>query len=43
MQNRQLVSVAQGIAHRIRHLVEAMNRLDLQIKGEVDVIKDYHA
>jgi len=34
---------AEGIADRIRHLVEAMNRLDLQIAGEVEVIKDYYA
>jgi hypothetical protein len=34
--------VTEAIADRIRHLVEAMNRLELQIASEVEVIKDHY-
>lgn len=32
-----------GMVDRIRHLVEAMNRLELQIASEVEAIKDQYA
>ena len=31
-----------GLGDRIRHLVEAMNRLELQITGEAEVLKDHY-
>ena len=34
--------MTEAIADRILHLVEAMNRLELQIASEVEVIKDYY-
>jgi hypothetical protein len=34
--------VSEGISDRIRHLVEAMNRLELQIASEAEVIKDHY-
>lgn len=39
----QLLSVTEGLADRIRHLVEAMNRLELQIASEVEMIKDHYS
>jgi hypothetical protein len=32
--------MSEGMADRIRHLVEAMNRLELQIAGEAEILKD---
>jgi hypothetical protein len=34
--------VSEGVADRIRHLVEAMNRLELQIAGEAEILKDHY-
>jgi hypothetical protein len=42
-QDAQSFSVSEGgLADRIRHLVEAMNRLELQITGEAEVLKDHY-
>lgn len=35
--------MADEITDRVRHLVEAMNRLELQITGEFEAIKDQYA
>lgn len=43
MQSRQMSSVTEGIAERVHHLVEAMNRLELQITNEAEAIKDHYA
>jgi hypothetical protein len=32
--------MSEGMGDRVRHLVEAMNRLELQIAGEAEVLKD---
>jgi hypothetical protein len=32
--------MSEGMVDRIRHLVEAMNRLELQIAGEAEILKD---
>ena len=34
--------MSEGMADRIHHLVEGMNRLELQIAGEAEVIKDHY-
>jgi hypothetical protein len=34
--------MSEGIAYRIRRLVEAMNRLDLQVAAEAEVLKDHY-
>nr|AFK24887.1 hypothetical protein Josef01_05d18_39 [uncultured archaeon] len=34
--------MSEGIADRIRHLVEAMNRLELQIAGETEILKEHY-
>jgi hypothetical protein len=34
--------MSKGMSDRIRHLVEAMNRLDLQITAEAEIIKDQY-
>jgi hypothetical protein len=34
--------MSEGMADRIRHLVEAMNRLELQIAGEAEILKDHY-
>lgn len=34
--------MSEPMADRIRHLVEGMNRLELQIAGETEVIKDHY-
>lgn len=34
--------MSEGVADRIRHLVEAMNRLELQIASEVEILKDHY-
>jgi hypothetical protein len=41
-QDAQSISVSEGAADRIRHLVEAMNRLELQIAGEAEILKDHY-
>jgi len=43
MHDGQMFSVTEGIFERIRHLVEAMNRLELQIASEAEVLKDHYA
>lgn len=43
MQDGQMFSVTEGIADRIHHLVEAMNRLELQIASEAEALKDHYA
>lgn len=43
MRDGQMFSVTEGIFERIRHLVEAMNRLELQIASEAEVLKDHYA
>ncbi|HUG96799.1 MAG TPA: hypothetical protein VMJ94_04605 [Nitrososphaera sp.] len=35
--------MTEGIAERIHHLVEAMNRLELQIASEAEAFKDHYA
>ncbi|HXV45816.1 MAG TPA: hypothetical protein VD736_04005 [Nitrososphaera sp.] len=32
----------EGMGDRVRHLVEAMNRLELQIAGEAEVLRDHY-
>ncbi len=39
---RTIVNMSEGIANRIHHLVEAMNRLELQIANETEVLKDHY-
>ncbi|HEY3094835.1 MAG TPA: hypothetical protein VGJ42_03645 [Nitrososphaera sp.] len=34
--------MSEGVADGIRHLVEAMNRLELQIAGEAEIIKVHY-
>ena len=34
--------MSEGMGDRIRHLVEAMNRLELQIASEAEVLKDHY-
>ena len=34
--------MSEGMGDRVRHLVEAMNRLELQIAGEAEVLKDHY-
>src|SRR5687767_3344765 len=41
--NWQWVSVTEGIAERIHHLVEAMSRMELQIASETEALKDHYA
>ncbi len=42
MPDRRFVSVTESTADRIRHLVESMNKLEIQIAAEIESIKDQY-